>query len=426
LAVEPQRGLIQSLKILRAGPFRRYMMGESISTTGTWMQVMADSWVLTTLTHSAFVMGLANFAAGIPVLLLMMYGGSVADRFEKRNILLVTQVAQILLAATMGVLVYTGLVQIWMVIVIAGLLGVVNAFEMPAASALVPELVTKQELGDAMAVDRSTFHATRLIGPALAGLVIGAWGAAVAYFANAFSFIALMIALRTLPPRERGNEEEEEARSTGFMDAVQYTRNDPPTFAMMAMMALMTLIPMPVLMVLVPLYARTQLNLGASGMGFMMSINALGSLVGSIWLLGVLPSQRIGRLAVISVGVALGLAGLATFKILAAAAACLFCMSICLASTFGLVNTIIQERAPNHLRGRISALTGMMFWGLQPFTSLLITGFSDAVGMTRAFLIGAPIYAAVALVVLAGPGRKYKPLPFGVANPPAPADVPSV
>jgi MFS family permease len=407
---EPQRSLLQSLTILRAGPFRRYMMGESISTTGTWMQVMADSWVLTTLTHSAFVMGLANFAAGVPVLLLMMYGGSIADRFEKRNILLLTQVAQILLAATMGVLVYTGLVQIWMVVAIAGLLGVVNAFEMPAASSLVPELVSKEELGDAMAVDRSSFHTTRLIGPALAGLVIGTWGAAIAYFANAFSFIGLMIALRSLPPRERGNEEEEEARNTGFMDAIRYTRGDPPTFAMMALMALMTLIPMPVLMVLVPLYARTQLGLGASGMGFMMSINAAGSLLGSIWLLGVAPSKRIGRLAAISIGVAVGLAGLATFKFLAAAAVCLFCMSVCLASTFGIVNTIIQERAPNYLRGRVSALTGMMFFGLQPFTSLIITGFSDAVGMTRAFYIGAPIYAVVALIVLGGPGRKYRPV----------------
>lgn len=403
------RSLWTSLRVLRAGPFRRYMMGECVSTTGTWMQVMADSWVLTSLTHHALVMGLANFASGLPVLCLTLLGGSVADRFDKRNILLVTQVAQIVLATTMGVLVYTNVIQIWMVVVIAGLLGVVNAFEMPAASALVPELVEKDELGDAMAVDRSSFHTTRLIGPAIAGVVIGALGTAVAYFANALSFLALMAALRTVPPRTRGDEGEEEARATGFMDGVAYVKQDTPTLGMIGMMALMTLIPVPVLMVLLPLYARHELFLGPSGMGFMMSVNAVGALVGSIWLLGVAPARRIQRLMLVSVGVAGGLWGLAAVHQVALAGLCLFGMSICLASTFGLVNTVIQERAPDHLRGRISAITGLTFFGLQPFSGLVLTSFAEAVGMTRAFTICAPLYAAGALVILGSLARQPDP-----------------
>jgi MFS family permease len=381
------------------------MIGEALSTTGTWMQVMAEGWVMTSLTTSAFMMGLVTFATGLPMLGLTMYGGSMADRFEKRNILLITQVAQILLAATMGVLVYTNTVQIWHVVLIAACLGTVNAFEMPAVSAMVPELVEKHEIGDAMAVDRSSFHTTRLVGPAIAGLVIGQFGAAMAFFANAFSFIPLMLALRTIKPRAIGNEAEEAARQTGFMDGVAFVKSDPPTLAMITMMALMTCFPAPVLMVLLPLYSRTELHLQASGMGFMMSVNAAGALLGSVWLLGVAPERRFSRLAVVSVGVALSLWGLAAFKIVAVAAAFLFVLSICLASTFGLVNTIIQERAPDHLRGRVSALTSMTYFGLQPFTALLLTSFADAVGLTRALMIGAPIYAMGALIVLAGPGR---------------------
>ncbi|MDB5099706.1 MAG: transporter, partial [Cyanobacteria bacterium RYN_339] len=293
---EPERGLRKSLKVLRAGPFRRYMIGESLSTTGTWMQLMAEGWVMTSLTSSAFMMGLVTFATGMPMLLLTMYGGSIADRFDKRNILLITQVAQILLAATMGVLVYTQTVQIWHVVLVAACLGTVNAFEMPAVSALVPELVSREEIGDAMAVDRSSFHTTRLVGPAIAGFVIGQFGAAVAFFANALSFIPLMLALRTISPRAVGNEEEEAARQTGFMDGVAYVKSDAPTVAMISMMALMTCFPAPVLMVLLPLYSRTELHLGATGMGLMMSVNAAGALLGSVWLLGVAPEKRFARL----------------------------------------------------------------------------------------------------------------------------------
>ncbi|MBC7541322.1 MAG: MFS transporter [Candidatus Sericytochromatia bacterium] len=129
----------QTLSVLRPGPFRRYMMGEGISMTGTWMQAMAQGWVMTTLTHSAFMLGMVSFAAGVPQLLLTMLGGSFADRYDKRLILLITQVVQILSSLTLGILVLTHRIQLWHVFALAALLGTSNAFEMPAASALVPE-----------------------------------------------------------------------------------------------------------------------------------------------------------------------------------------------------------------------------------------------------------------------------------------------
>src|SRR5260221_7340220 len=128
-------------KLLRSGPFARYMRGEAISMTGTWMQLMAQSWVMTTLTSSAVMLGMVNFATGVPMIALSMIGGSFADRADKRNILLVTQVVQILLAVLVGWLVATGRIEIWHVLAVAALLGISNSFEMPAAAALVPELV---------------------------------------------------------------------------------------------------------------------------------------------------------------------------------------------------------------------------------------------------------------------------------------------
>src|SRR5213075_3579405 len=190
------------LALLRPGPFRRYIIGSAISDTGTWMQVMAQGWVMSTLTNKAILLGMVNFAAGLPTLALTMIGGSAADRFDKRKILIATQIAQILLAIGLGWLVLTNRIHIWHILIFAALLGVSIAFEMPAISALVPELVRRDEIAAAVAMDRSVFHGSRLVGPSLAGLFVGWWGAASAFFANAVSFFALIAApLRLLLSR---------------------------------------------------------------------------------------------------------------------------------------------------------------------------------------------------------------------------------
>src|SRR3989449_9224406 len=207
-----------AMALLRPGPFRRYIIGSLISDTGTWMQVMAQGWVMSTLTNKAILLGMANFAAGVPTLALTMIGGSVADRFDKRKILIATQIAQIALAIGLGWLVLSGRIQIWHIIFFAALLGISIAFEMPAISALVPELVKREQIASAVALDRSVFHGSRLIGPSLAGLCVAWWGAASAFFANALSFVALIVALMSLPKRPVGTAEEEEQRRSGFVE----------------------------------------------------------------------------------------------------------------------------------------------------------------------------------------------------------------
>src|SRR5438552_4293309 len=185
----------RALSLLRPGAFRRYIIGSLISDSGTWMQMMAQGWVMSALTNRALMLGLVNFAAGIPALLLAPTAGSLADRFDKRKILIATQLAQIIFAIALGVLVMTGRVHVWHVIFFALLLGIAFSYEMPAISALVPELVKREEIAAAVALDRSVFHGSRLIGPAVGGYFIGWWGEASAFFANAFSFVALIAAL---------------------------------------------------------------------------------------------------------------------------------------------------------------------------------------------------------------------------------------
>src|SRR5712691_1463600 len=216
----------KALALLRPGAFRRYIIGSAISDTGTWMQMMAQGWIMSTLTNKAILLGLVSFAAGLPTIIFTPIGGSAADRLDKRKILIITQIAQIIFAIALGWLVLAHRVQIWHVIFFASLLGTSIAFEMPAISALVPELVKRDEIAAAVALDRAVFHGSRLVGPSFAGLFVGWWGAASAFFANAFSFLALIIALISLPQRQIGTAEEEQQRRSGFREGIRYVRSN--------------------------------------------------------------------------------------------------------------------------------------------------------------------------------------------------------
>src|ERR671918_1425982 len=244
----------KSLELLRQGPFRRYIIGSLISDSGTWMQMMAQSWVMSGLTNKAILLGLVNFAAGLPALVLAPVAGSLADRLDKRKILVATQVAQIIFAIALGLLVMSGRVQIWQIVLFALLLGIAFSYEMPAISALVPELVKKDEIATAIALDRSVFHGSRLVGPSLAGLFVAWWGAASAFFCNAVSFVALIISMLLLPPRAKGTAEEEEQRRSGFMEGLRYVRTDRTILSMIMLIALTTIFVFPVISVMLPLY----------------------------------------------------------------------------------------------------------------------------------------------------------------------------
>jgi MFS family permease len=381
------------------------MTGEAISMTGTWMQVMAQSWVMTSLTASAVMLGLVNFAAGVPMIALSMVGGVFADRYDRRHILFVTQVVQIALALLMGWLVGTERIQVWHVITVAFLLGISNSFEMPAAAALVPELVPSTQVASAIAIDRSIFHGTRLIGPALAGYVIGLWGNAWAFYLNALSFIALIIALWTIKPRSRGSAGEETRRRSGIKEGLVYVRSDKPTLGMIALMSSITVFVFPVMVVMLPLYARNVLLLGPDRMGLLMGISGIGSLTGAISLLAVPPNRRCRFMFGAVLAVTLALASLSQARQFAVAAVSLVTLSLGVSTLVGLSATVVQERAPNSLRGRVSAVFGLSFFGLMPFASLGITSVADWIGIRAAILLGAVLFSGMAITVLMKAGR---------------------
>ena len=388
------------------GPFTRYMIGEGISMTGTWMQAMAQGWVMAGLTASGLALAAVNFASGLPMLLLFRLGGMYADRYDKRYILQACQLVQICLAVALGTLIARGSLEMWHIIAAATLLGISNSFEMPAAAAIVPELVGKAHVARAIAVDRAIFHGTRLIGPALAGYLVGRLGAQWAFYLNAGSFVALMIALTTLPRRALGTPEQEEKRQGGMGAAFQHLRQDAASLSMIAMLVTNTLFVFPVMIVLLPLYGQHVLHVNPEQMGGLMLSSGIGSVLGSV---GIIFLPRQARRVALTIAVALICAALVSLSKADSflwAAPTLTCLALGVSTLVGLGNTVVQERSPEEIRGRVSAIAGLSFFGFLPFAGLIMGALADHFGIRQILFGSACCYAVIGCIVLVAAGNR--------------------
>lgn len=401
----------RTFALLVRGPFGRYAAGTVISQTGTWMQGMAQLWVMTSLTTSNFTLSWVQVCTSLPMLALMMHGGSAADRYDKRKILIATQVVQMCLAVAIGLLVLTHHIQIWHMLTAALLLGISASFEMPADSALVPEIVTKENIANAIAVDRSIFHGTRLLGPAIAGQLVDLLGAASAFFANALSFLALIAALASIEPRARGTEEEEQQRSSGMKAGVDYVRQDRPTMAMLGIMAANASCIFPFMAVMIIPYARHDLGLSAGYASLLMTVSGAGALVASIGMLRVPRARRVPLMAAATVGIVVAMLAMAAAQNFWQAVTAMIVLAMGTSFNYGLANTTVQERAPGTLRGRVSALAMLSFVGVMPFASLGITKIADLTSIRHTVVGCAVGYGLIAFYLFTGPARRSAELP---------------
>ena len=398
-AVIEKRGGFAVLRVLRHREFAIFWGGQAISLVGTWMQAFAQGWVVTGLTTSAFALGLVNFCSSIPTLVLMPFGGVTADRVERRRILVWTQLAMLILAALMGVLVALHRLQIWHVYVIALLLGVATAYDMPAYQAFYPQLVEREDLPQAISLNQATFHGARIIGPAAASVVVALWGTAAAFFANAASFVAVIISLGFVRPRPPGTTGHASAWSM-MREGIQYVRDRPNVQSLLGLTGITTLFVFPNMAVLMPFYALHVLHVGAGGLGLMMSTSGAGALVGSVLLLTVPAERRVGRIAMAAATILVTLSVLAWSRHLWLSAAAIACQSLAISTSLGLASIIVQEMVPDALRGRVMSLYSLMFMGVMPFSALLITKLADWLGMRHELQLSALLYANGALLLM--------------------------
>jgi MFS family permease len=376
-----------AVRALRHRNFQLFFSGQLISLIGTWMQSVAQSWLVYRLTGSALLLGSVGFASQIPVFLFAPLGGIAADRYNRRTIVIGTQVASMLLAFALAGLTLSGKVQVWHVFVLASLLGVVNAFDIPGRQSFLVDMVGKEDLMNAIALNSSMFNGARVIGPAIAGILVARIGEGWCFFANAVSYIAVIIGLLMMrvhsPARASQGSPLEH-----IMEGFRFVGRTAPIRALMMLLGLVSLVGMPYV-VLMPIFADKILHGGARGLGILMGATGVGALLGALTLAFREGVTGLGRL------VAFCCAGFGVSLVVFAVSHS-FWISVILLLPVGYFmmlqmacsNTLIQVMVPDALRGRVMAVYSMMFMGMAPIGALLGGALADRLGPQVTVAIG--------------------------------------
>ena len=380
--------------------FRLFFIGQGISLVGTWMQNIGEGWLILTLTNSPFYVGLTSALSSLGVLLFSLYAGVIADRTDKRRFIILMQVAFMLEAFAVSILVWTGVVQVWQVLLLATLLGIASAFDIPMRQSFVVEMVGKDDLMNAIALNSSLFNGARVIGPAIAGLLIGAVGIAWCYFLNGVSYLAVIAGLlmMRLPPRTKPAQTT--SAWAGFREVLTYLRNDRRLRVLMVLTAILSVFGFPYISMM-PVFARDVLHRGAEGYGVLLSAIGIGAVIGALAI--ALYSARIrarGRLMLIG-GTAFGILLMlfAASRSLGLSIALLGLAGCAMIVNNALTNTLLQTAAPDHLRGRIMGFYSFVFVGMAPLGAFLFGVVAEHVGVPVTLAGGGAIVAVTVMIV---------------------------
>ena len=376
------------LKALQSYNYRLYFAGQSVSLIGTWMQRTAVYWLVYEKTQSSFMLGAAVFAAQFPSFLFSIMGGVVSDRYNRYRVMMLTQVASLLQAVLLTTLVLLGLDSVWNILSLSVVLGIINAFDVPARQAMVYDMVNnKEHLPNAIALNSSMVNTARLIGPALAGIVLEEFGANICFSINAASFIAVLMSLlfMRLPryvPKPRTND-----AMTDLREGFQYLRNTPSISTVMLMLACVSLLSLPYI-TLLPVYAQEIFQGRASTFGYLNSFVGLGAVSGAIFLASLKAGSNLKK--VLFFNTLIFGVGLICFSHLTNFPAALVFIAITgfgMMSQTTLSNTLIQTVVTPAMRGRVLSYYAMAFFGMQPIGSVLIGAVSHYVGAPNTLLL---------------------------------------
>ena len=381
--------LSATIRALKHRNFQLFFSGQLISLIGTWMQSVAQAWLVYRITGSSLKLGAVGFAGQIPVFLVAPIGGIVADRFNRRRVVIATQIASMILALILAALTGAGVVTVPQIFVLAALLGVVNAFDIPARQAFLVEMVGKEDLMNAIALNSSMFNGARIIGPAIAGILLSKIGEAWCFFANGASYIAVIIGLllMNLPLRVRALPRQ--SPIAHLIEGFRFVRQAQPVRALLLLLGLVSLVAMPYT-VLMPIFADRILRGGARGLGILMGATGVGALFGALTLATRTGVRGLGRWVGLScAGFAISLALFSLSRSFWLSALLLLPVGFCMMLQMSSSNTLIQAMVPDHLRGRVMSVYSMMFMGMAPFGALLGGAFADRVGAPATIRVGA-------------------------------------
>lgn len=386
---------------LRHRNFRLFWTGQLISLTGTWMHQAAQGWLVFKLTNSPFFLGLAGTAFSAPILLFTLAGGVLADRHSKRYIMLAAHSILMFLSLTLAVLVATGIVNVWHVLILAFLIGTVHAVEIPARQSFIAEMVGKESLLNAIALNSSAFHGARMVGPAIAGFIMGPFGMASCFFINAFSFTAIIMALLKMRFAKAGPKPANgKSMIKELKEGLSYLFHHANAYILLISVGIISFFGFPYIS-FIPVYARDILQTGERGLGMLMGCAGAGAFTGAIGLaLRGDTSKKGVVMAVAGIIFSIALLIFSISETVWASYAALFFIGFGAINHIATANTLLQLAVPDELRGRVMSAFTTMFLGMAPLGNFTVGTMAHYVGTQTALLISACFCLGGTLLVL--------------------------
>ncbi len=390
------------LRALRHRNYRLFFGGQSLSVIGTWLQIVAMSWLVYRLSESAFLLGVIGFCGQLPNLLLAPVAGALADRWQRRRILLTTQSLSMLQAFTLATLVFTDWIAVWQIVPLSIFQGCVNAFDIPARQSLLVDIIEdRNDLGNAIALNSSMVNGARLIGPAVAGVLIAIVGEALCFLLNGISYLAVLTALYVMRPTPHSGVGRPAPLFESIRDGFRYVSGFPPVRVLLLLLALISIMGMPYT-VLMPIFASTVLSGGPHTLGFLMASAGIGALCAALYLASRSTVLGLGRLLVLSSSIfGIALVAFSYSKALWLSVPLLAAVGFGMLMSLAGCNTIIQTIVDDDKRGRVMSFYTMAFMGMTPWGSLLAGTLASRIGAPAtvrlgglACIIGAALFAS--------------------------------
>ena len=395
----PSISISRTFASLRHPNYRLWFLGQLVSLVGTWMQNTAQGYLIYELTGSSLYLGLVSFAAGVPTWLFTLYGGVIADRIPRRKLLMITQTSAMLLAFIIAALVLTGIVQPWMILILAFFLGTVNAFEAPVRISFVRELVAEREdMPNAIALNATLFNAAATIGPAVGGLIYAAVGPGLCFTINGISFIAVLIALALMRIAAIPASPQHVSAVSQLKEAFKYVRSEPAILYLVIGTSFLSICGFG-LFALMPAWAKDVLGGDATTNGLLNSARGLGSMIGALLIATLSHLKRRGKMwAIGSYAMPLFILLFSVTRLLPLSLLFLLGFGMSLMMIANINNALIQMKVPDELRGRVMSIYTLVFQGGFPIGSLLAgaaaTQFGEpaAIGMSAVLLLGFAVF----------------------------------
>lgn len=380
--------LFKLFPAFKAKNYRYYFIGQLISQIGSWLQIVAQGWLVLTLTNSAFLVGLVAAASTLPSFLFSLIGGVIVDRFDKTKLIIITQSLSMILAIALGVLTIFNLVTVWQIILLAFLLGIVNAIDMPARQAYVSELVEKEYIASAVALNAAIYNGGRVVGPSLAGLLIAWVNLGGAFIINGLTFIAAIIAQLFIIPILHKKPDIHPHPVTAIKEGLRYTWDHPYVRSLIILTAIVSIFGWSYMTIL-PVIAKNTFGVDASGLGYLFAATGAGAILATVVVSSY--SNKFSPYVFIVGGIfmfAISLIAFSFVTTLIPAYIFLFFVGFGLLIAFSVINTQIQHSADHDFKGRVISVYLLMFVGLFPFGNFEIGFAAEHLGAQEALRIG--------------------------------------